>query len=439
MTIIKTIVTTACAVAYVGSATPVLAQVTQTQVIVSGTTPVKSTSASAVRDAAPDALNAAYRNAWRLMSTRPEFANKVQTLPAGSDDEIIASMKNECTVNALDQDVDKTARTLSARYRFDCRTQNLQGVILAINSRASGASAAAMNGQGSTIVFLFFAERDKTRTDHDPNVSRSDANGETTSSASRTTTAASFEASAKLKATSKNAELEKRGTSGGTTAQIDKQLAVAKMNAEGSSSAEVSGTHDARSETQRIERYSGQTIHASADYVREISRPDKLDASLKEVFLTSKIVSLADYADVEGDSCSTTANVPVPSMEQIEGDLRSLRPDQALALPPATRGKVIAVLRACEIPYLATAVAKIGIPDSDPVTGQVRVSVDVTAQVLKIPSLNAPGLPKTVGSVTRQVSGIGQDDTVAAGNALSAAARIVGEETLNMLSVRGVL
>lgn len=405
------------------------AQSSLTQVIVSGTTNLKSTSASSVRDAGPAALNAAYRNAWRLMSTRPEFASKLQTLPPGAEDKIVDSLQSECSVTPLDQDVDKDTRQLSARYRFDCRTQSIQSLILSLNSRPSANETSGSDGD-ATIVFLFFAERDRTRRDFDPTVSRTSSDSNSRSSAEAFASGATLQASARVSASSKQGEIVNKQAAGSKSAQITTQKAIGKESVMASEAATATQSSDAQTSTSSSSRSSGQTVVTSAEYTREVSRPDKLDAALKEVFLTTKIVSLADYTDVQ--SCSASA----PPIAQIESDLRSLRSDQSFALPQATRAKVIASLRECEVPYFATAVAKIGIPDVDPASGQKRVFVDVTAQVLNIRS---GGLPKTVGSVTRQLQGIGPDETVATSNALSAAARVVGEETLNMLSVRGAL
>jgi hypothetical protein len=290
--------------------------------------------------------------------------------------------------------------------------------------------AANSADDSGTIVFLFFAERDKTRKEFDASVSRSDTNSAVDDSGSRSTNSSKVDDRVKAKvATRENEDVHYGDRAGKSSETVARDQSV-QGRLVSSNVSDRSDSSESRSTSQRSQQSSGVVVRSASEYTREISRPDKLDAALKEIFLTAKIVNLADYADIEG--CSATA----PPMDQIESDLRGLRADQSLALPQGTRAKVIASLRECAVPYLATAVAKLGIPDVDPTSGMARISVDVTAQILNV---RGAGLPKTIGSVTRQIFGVGADDAVATANALTAAARAVGQETLNMLSVRGAL
>lgn len=408
------------------------AQTSQVQIIVSGTVQLKSTSSSAVREARPQALESATKNAWRLMSTRPEFVSKVQTLPPGAEDQIVAKLTDECIVTDLDQEVDKDAKRLTSRFRFDCRTLQLQNYIASLQ-RNNSSTAQTSEATASGIVFLFFAEKVKSITTYDPNVTKTDSRNISASDNLKASSTASEKSEFAVKGSANVAVSDKVATSGASSAELLKTKVDASGRASGSASLDVSQNVKRDVNVSDTRNSSGSSTQKSADIEREISRPDKLDSALKQVFQTSGKLSLIDYNDMQ--LCVEGA----PGMDRIQDELRKLKPDQSLGLTQETRLAVIRSLRSgkkedgCEVAFFATGIAKINAPGRDAVTGQTRVSVDVSASVL---SIKGGGLPKTVVSVTQQISGTGPDETEATNNALTAAARLVGQETISQLSAQ---
>jgi hypothetical protein len=400
------------------------AQTSQVQIIVSGSVALKSTSSSAVREARPQVLEVATKNAWRLMSTRPEFVTKVQTLPPGAEDQIIAKLTDECIVTDIDQEVDKDAKRLTSRFRFDCRTLQLQNYIASLQrNNPNTAQNSGVSAPG--IVFLFFAEKVKSITTYDPNVTKSDSRNISTNDNIKGSSSVAEKEEFDVKGSANVAVSDKVATSGASSAELVKTKVDASGKSSGSASLEVSQNVKRDVNISDTRNSSGSTVQRSADIEREISRPDKLDAALKMALQTSGKLSLIDYSKIR--ICAPNA----PKMERIQDELRKLKPDQALTLTEDTQIEVIRALRGeCGVSFLAIGVAKINTPSRDPITGNVKVSVDVTASVDSIKNLT------NVVSVTKQVSATGQDETEATNNALTAAANIVGQETLSQLSAQ---
>lgn len=403
------------------------AQTSQVQIIVSGTVQLKSTSSSAVREARPQALESATKNAWRLMSTRPEFVSKVQTLPPGAEDQIVAKLTDECIVTDLDQEVDKDAKRLTSRFRFDCRTLQLQNYIASLQ-RNNSSTAQTSEATASGIVFLFFAEKVKSITTYDPNVTKTDSRNISASDNLKASSSASEKSEFAVKGSANVAVSDKVATSGASSAELLKTKVDASGRASGSASLDVSQNVKRDVNVSDTRNSSGSSTQKSADIEREISRPDKLDAALKMALQTSSKLSLIDYSKIR--FCAPNA----PKMERIQDELRKLKPDQPLNLTEDTQFEVISALRgACNVSFFATGVAKINAPGRDPITGNIKVSVDVTASV---DNIKGNGLPTNVVTVTKQVSGTGADETEATNNALTAAANIVGQETISQLSAQ---
>jgi hypothetical protein len=89
----------------------------------------------------------------------------------------------------------------------------------------------------------------------------------------------------------------------------------------------------------------------------------------------------------------------------------------------------------CEVNTFATGTLDVGLPDTDPVTGQKRVTVSVRAQVNDLSGV----LPKMLASVGPiQYSGLGSDQNVARRNALKNAATEAAREISNQLKSKGM-
>lgn len=92
-------------------------------------------------------------------------------------------------------------------------------------------------------------------------------------------------------------------------------------------------------------------------------------------------------------------------------------------------------VRNANIPLLAIGTLDVGIRDTDPVTGLVRVNVTITGKVLDV----SGRFPKTVSSVGPvQFAGLGNTETVARNNALTLAAEKAAQIMVDELNVRAV-
>jgi hypothetical protein len=100
-----------------------------------------------------------------------------------------------------------------------------------------------------------------------------------------------------------------------------------------------------------------------------------------------------------------------------------------------TRSAAIRALRENEVRYLAVATMDIGLPEIDPVTGQTKVYVAVTAKVTDLGSR----LPRTVASIAgTPYSGLGTNAQVARQTALNEAARRSAAELVDQLRLKNI-
>lgn len=104
-------------------------------------------------------------------------------------------------------------------------------------------------------------------------------------------------------------------------------------------------------------------------------------------------------------------------------------------MSPAVMQSTVAGIRRVDIPYLAYGTLDVGIRDQDPVTGLVRVFVNVSGKVIDV----SGRFPKTVSSVGPvQFSGLGNTETVARTNALKLAAEQAAQTMVDELNVRSI-
>lgn len=92
-------------------------------------------------------------------------------------------------------------------------------------------------------------------------------------------------------------------------------------------------------------------------------------------------------------------------------------------------------IKAAEIPYLAIGTLDVGIQDTDPVSGNVRVFVTVTGRVMDLTG-RFPRAITSVGPV--QYSGLGPTETVARNNALALAAQSAAQHLVDEMNIRGI-
>ena len=104
-------------------------------------------------------------------------------------------------------------------------------------------------------------------------------------------------------------------------------------------------------------------------------------------------------------------------------------------LDPATLRDIVRGLQAAQIPYLAFGTLDVGLTDTDPASGLMRVAVTVTGKILDL-STGIPENLSTVGPV--QYAGIGPTEAEARGNALKKAADSAARELVSQLTNIGL-
>lgn len=139
--------------------------------------------------------------------------------------------------------------------------------------------------------------------------------------------------------------------------------------------------------------------------------------------------SAAGYEVVEAEYVESESN-GLLSVERIRSDFSTGNDLQASTLRDTANG-----FRAAGIPFFAIGTLDVGMQDTDPVSGNVRVHVTVTGKVLDV----SGRFPRTVSSVGPvQFSGLGPNATVARTNALQQAAEQAAQQMVNELNNREV-
>lgn len=168
----------------------------------------------------------------------------------------------------------------------------------------------------------------------------------------------------------------------------------------------------------------GGSVTRKADAVSwQVAGTSEVNAAMTGVFGSAGYeVVEAEY--VEGESGGQLSIARIRSDFSTGNDLT---PDVLCA--------TVAGVRTAGIPLLAVGTLDIGLRDTDPVSGNTRVFVNVTGKVLDV----SGRFPKTVSSVGPvQFSGLGPNETVARNNALALAAERAAQTMVDELNVRGV-
>jgi hypothetical protein len=167
----------------------------------------------------------------------------------------------------------------------------------------------------------------------------------------------------------------------------------------------------------------GSTLSKADAVTWQVANASTINTAMTGVFAASGYEAVeAEY--VEGESGGQL------SIERVRSDF-STGSDLSAGVLRST----VAGVRTAGIPLLAVGTLDVGLRDTDPVSGNVRVFVTVTGKVLDV----AGRFPKTVSSVGPvQFFGLGPNQTVAQNNALALAAERAAQIMVDELNLRGV-
>lgn len=303
---------------------------------------------------------------------RDEFAGKLDRLILGS--------------TVLNESADKKSKTYSIVVRAEINASLLRAEL-----DSGSAMASTTAGNRSLMTVLFMARmQDSVQTFQAREYSRADMKVSSTSTGTYS---------------ERTREGESIGsTSIGTTGSVTR-------SGSGRENASVV-TESGGSSTQRADKISWKVTNAA-----------EINTAMTGVFSGAGYeVVEAEYAEAESGGQLSVARV---RKDFSQGN------DLTADVMRATANGV----RTAGIPYLAVGTLDVGIRDTDPVTGNVRVFVTVTGKVLDV----SGRFPRTLSSVGPvQFAGLGPSEMVARTNALSLAAEKAAQTMADELNARAV-
>ncbi len=166
--------------------------------------------------------------------------------------------------------------------------------------------------------------------------------------------------------------------------------------------------------TDQTDTSGGSKVHRSDKIDWDLTSANGLDAAISAKFAS---------AGFEVVDASTTLDTKPLNEDYRHGD------DVGLT----TLRMAVAALKEQDIQYFAFGTLDIGVKSIDPVSGGVRVVVNVTAKVLDITGKRAINVAAVSPT---QVSGIGQDETEATNNALKTAGEKAAQELVDRLRTK---
>lgn len=280
----------------------------------------------------------------------------------------------------------KDKKQYSVTVRVALNVANLRNAVKSNSAVVKGGTAAR-----SPLAFMFVSRQvDSTRSFDDRIYKREDQK-------------------ANIKA---DVQVSEKGSEG-------ESLGRGKISTNASTSSKVSGSMQ---HTASIETGGSTTRRASESTYRLLP-----SANLAQVFssnFTRAGFKVSEAAMVEP---YTDGQFKVAAVEE---DYKS-----GMDLKPATLASLVRGMRVAQIPYVALGTLDVGMADTDPNTGLMRVAVSVNAKLLDI-SQTIPDTIASVGPV--QFAGVGPTEDEARGNALKLAANNAARELTSQITNLGV-
>ncbi|SJZ76607.1 hypothetical protein [Novilysobacter spongiicola] len=331
----------------------------------------------AMRRATLSALESHVAETW--VAKAKVFASRREEFGARLDQFVLGS-------TVLNESEDKKANTYTVVVRAE-----VNATLLRAELDAGSATATASMGDRSLVTALFVARmQDSVQTFRARDYHRADVK-------------ASGDASGSFSERTREGE-SIGGGSIGTSGSITQQ---ASSNASSSVTTETGG-----SVTQRADNVAWKVTNAG-----------EINTAMTGVF------SGAGYEMVEAEYVEAESGGQL-SVERVRSDF-SAGDD----LSPEVLRSTVAGVRTAGIPYLAFGTLDVGMRDTDPVSGNVRVYVTVTGKVLDVRGR----FPRTISSVGPvQFAGLGRSEMEARTNALSIAAERTAQTMVDELNVRAV-
>ncbi len=184
------------------------------------------------------------------------------------------------------------------------------------------------------------------------------------------------------------------------------------------------GIEYAASSSRSVRKTSGgSSMHKADQIVYDVSSAANVNTVMANVFTTAGF----EVIDAEFVKDYTDGLLDVDAFRE---DFRFGDDISGATLRNAVKGA-----QSIDVSLLAFGTLDIGVKDTDPVSGLVRVHVSVSGKVLNL----AGRFPKTIASVGPvQYAGTGPNQTVARTNALKLAAESAAHELTNQLNAKGV-
>ncbi|MFC3815004.1 hypothetical protein [Lysobacter sp. GCM10012299] len=307
-----------------------------------------------------------------LEARRDEFESKLDRLILGS--------------TVLSETPDKKSKTYTIVVRAD-----INAALLRAELDGGSATAMASQAQRSLVTLLFMARmQDSVRSFQAREYRRLDAS-------QTSTIAGSY-----VERTKEGESIG--GSSIGTTG-----------------SRQVDGT--GKESTSLVVENGGSTTQKADKVAWTVTNAAEINTAMTGIF------SNAGYEVVEAEFAEGESGGQL-SVARVRKDFSTGNDLSADVLRSTAAG-----VRNARIPLLAVGTLDVGIRDTDPVTGLVRVNVTVTGKVMDVTGR----FPKTVSSVGPvQFAGLGNTETVARNNALTLASEKAAQTMVDELNVRAV-